>query len=157
MARDFWANAFVRWQLPPLADFTDVLEKHAKSTRFVEEYWRRRDDAPAAFTPATQTSSISRRLSWALSGLIGMSPPASRRPRALPRDDHQPGIRWEDTPIDSGRSQLNPRDCGTRPLMSSSSHDFCPQRFVGPDLFLGKKDFTPTLPREQLRLIAEVR
>jgi hypothetical protein len=34
--------------LPPLADFTDVLEKHPKSTRFVEAYWRRRDDAPAA-------------------------------------------------------------------------------------------------------------
>ena len=42
------ANAFNRWQLPPLADFTDVLEKHPKSTRFLEGYWRRRDDAPAA-------------------------------------------------------------------------------------------------------------
>ena len=46
MARDFWGNAFVRRQLPPLADFTDVLEKHPKSTLFVEEYWRRRDDPP---------------------------------------------------------------------------------------------------------------
>jgi hypothetical protein len=34
--------------LPPLVDLTDVLEKHPKSTRFVERYWRRRDDAPAA-------------------------------------------------------------------------------------------------------------
>jgi len=48
MARDFWVNAFARWQLPPIADFTDVLEKHPKSTRLLEGYWRRRDDAPAA-------------------------------------------------------------------------------------------------------------
>jgi len=34
--------------LLPLADFTDVLEKHRKSTRFLEGYWRRRDGAPAA-------------------------------------------------------------------------------------------------------------
>jgi hypothetical protein len=34
--------------LLPLADFTDVFEKHPKSTRFLEGYWRRRDDAPAA-------------------------------------------------------------------------------------------------------------
>jgi hypothetical protein len=27
---------------------TDVLEKHPKSTRFLQGYWRRRDDAPAA-------------------------------------------------------------------------------------------------------------
>ena len=31
-----------------LADFTDVLEKHLKSTQFLEGYWRRRDDVPAA-------------------------------------------------------------------------------------------------------------
>jgi amidase len=34
--------------LLPLADFTDVLKKHPQSTRFLEGYWRRRDDAPAA-------------------------------------------------------------------------------------------------------------
>jgi hypothetical protein len=33
-----------------LADSTDVLEKHPKSTRFVEGYWRRRDQVPAART-----------------------------------------------------------------------------------------------------------
>ena len=48
MARDFWVNAFSDWQLPLFADFTDVLEIHRKSTRFLEGYWRRRDDAPAA-------------------------------------------------------------------------------------------------------------
>jgi hypothetical protein len=48
MARDFWANAFVRRQLPLLADFTDVFEKHPQSTKFLERFWRRRDDAPAA-------------------------------------------------------------------------------------------------------------
>jgi hypothetical protein len=48
MARDFWTNAFSRWQLPPPGDFTDVLEKHPKSTRFLEGYWRRRDAALAA-------------------------------------------------------------------------------------------------------------
>jgi hypothetical protein len=34
--------------LPPLADFTEVLERHPKSTQFLERYWRRRDEAPAA-------------------------------------------------------------------------------------------------------------
>jgi hypothetical protein len=48
MARDFWANAFVWRQLPPVADFTDILEKHPKSTRFSEGYWRRRDSVHAA-------------------------------------------------------------------------------------------------------------
>jgi hypothetical protein len=48
MARDFWANAFSGWQLPSFADFTDILEEHPKSPRFLERHWRRRDDAPAA-------------------------------------------------------------------------------------------------------------
>jgi hypothetical protein len=48
MARDFWANAFRRQQLPAAALSTDVLADQLKSTRFMEGYWRRRDGVPAA-------------------------------------------------------------------------------------------------------------
>jgi hypothetical protein len=53
MKTDRWCatsgvNAFVRWQLPSPADFAHVLGIHPKSTWFLEGYWRRRDDVPAA-------------------------------------------------------------------------------------------------------------
>jgi hypothetical protein len=49
MACDFWGErAFNQRHLPQLAHFADVPERHPKSTRFLEGYWRRRDDAPAA-------------------------------------------------------------------------------------------------------------
>jgi len=60
------ASAFSRWQLPPIADFTEVLEKHPKSTRLLERYsspLRRRCQrcAPKSILRNAPPGAISRR------------------------------------------------------------------------------------------------
>ena len=86
-----------------------------------------------------------------------MSRPASCKPMGRERSLETAGHPLRQHPIESWTVGIRIAHRGTRPLMSSSSYDLCPQRLIGPDLFLGKEDFTPTSSREQFRLIAEVR
>jgi hypothetical protein len=72
-------ETLLRWHRRLIADFTDVLKRHPKSTQFIEGYWRRRDDVPAAGAMA-----CSRGLHVSVSD-ITLSERLSRLERQLPQ------------------------------------------------------------------------